>query len=291
MPAADRRQAEALMDLHRERELLDHMKDREAVHGGPSRKIYWAGGEPLLDPVHTKVMQSLAISPTASAISLTYNTNLSRLHVGEWNWLESLKAFRRVHIFVSVDALGEVGEYLRTGFLHSVFMTNFRELQAWRLGETRQVTLDLTLNLLNLFHLEPLMDFAIQEKVELDAKLMIESIANSYLMIDLLPRSLKDQAVRAALDAIRRRGQPRELERLRQTLELALQRSSWEECTSAQEFRSNCARAVRQWQVFERLRPSSITLKASLPPGIWQALPFANLASQVSVSQIGARNI
>jgi hypothetical protein len=220
-------------------------------------------------------MRNLAHSPKASTISLTYNTNLSRLRVGGWNWLESLMAFRRVHIFVSVDGLGEIGEYLRTGFRQEVFDENFRELQAWRQGRSRQVTLDLTLNLLNLYHLEPMMDFAIRERVELDAKLMIESLANSYLMIELLPRALKDRALETALCAIDKRGRPEELLGLRRTLQLALSRPSWEESLSPSEYQAKCARALRQWRAFEKLRPSPTTLQSSLPETAWGALPFS----------------
>ncbi|HRK06962.1 MAG TPA: twitch domain-containing radical SAM protein [Pseudobdellovibrionaceae bacterium] len=270
MPAKERREAESRMDVHREKEI------RLAFERGDLRKIYWAGGEPLLDPIHAKVMQELSSSPAASRVALTYNTNLSRLQAGDWNWLESLKSFRRVHLFVSVDGLGEVGQYLRTGFRDEVFRAHFRELQKWRKGQKRQVTLDLTLNLLNLFHLEPMMDFALQERVELDAKLMIESLANSYLMLELLPRSIKDEAVRQALAAIDRRGQPFELNRLRHTLNLALERPSLEESLTPTEYADYSRRAHRQRLAFEKVRPSPQTLQSLLPPEVWLALPLAS---------------
>lgn len=271
MPANERREAESRMDEHREREI------RMAFERGELRKIYWAGGEPLLDPIHARVMKALSASPAASRVALTYNTNLSRLHVGDWNWLASLKSFRRTHLFVSVDGLGEVGQYLRTGFRDEIFRANFRELQVWRKGQKRQVTLDLTLNLLNLFHLEPLMDFALQERVDLDAKLMIESIANSYLMMELLPRSIKDEAVRQALRAIDLRGQPLELSRLRRTLTLALERASLEESLTPSEYAEYSKLALRQLLAFEKVRPSPWTLQNLLPSDVWLSLPFASL--------------
>lgn len=74
------------------------------------RKIYFAGGEPLMIPEHELFLETLAASPAAKNITIEYNTNLTLLPP---RILELWKSFQEIRLGVSMDGRGEVNEYIR----------------------------------------------------------------------------------------------------------------------------------------------------------------------------------
>ena len=82
-------------------------------------EIYFAGGEPLIMDEHYLILQKL-INVGNTDIRLRYNTNLSRLSFKNWNVLELWKNFTKhkpenVDIYASLDGIGSVAEYSRSG--------------------------------------------------------------------------------------------------------------------------------------------------------------------------------
>ena len=81
--------------------------------------LYFAGGEPFVLEEHFKLLESLQ---NKKDISLMYNTNFSILKYKGKTIFEYLKDFRKVHFSISLDGLGEVGEFVRTGFDTKIFI-------------------------------------------------------------------------------------------------------------------------------------------------------------------------
>lgn len=78
------------------------------------KEIYWAGGEPLFNINHYKVLNRL-IELGKTDVFLRYNTNFTNLTFREFNFLDIIKHFDRVHFYFSQDGIADTAEYLRYG--------------------------------------------------------------------------------------------------------------------------------------------------------------------------------
>lgn len=109
-------------------ESVDHFMSQ--IEGGLPRieYIYFAGGEPLLQPEHYAVLERL-ISLGRTDLTLAYNTNLSVMASKDISIFDLWSRFRDVKVDASVDAAGELGAIVRKGFDWSVFVTNVKTLR------------------------------------------------------------------------------------------------------------------------------------------------------------------
>jgi MoaA/NifB/PqqE/SkfB family radical SAM enzyme len=109
--------------------------------------LYFAGGEPFVLEEHFALLESLK---NKKDISLMYNTNFSILKYKGKTIFEHLKDFRNVHFSISIDGLGEVGEFVRTGFDTKVFKKNLL-IMKWAIDHYKNITYDFqyTCSLLN----------------------------------------------------------------------------------------------------------------------------------------------
>ncbi len=90
-------------------------------------RIYFAGGEPLLQAGHRRAIELLVESGRAPLVDLVYNTNLTVLP----NWcLDAWTKFRRVDLGVSCDGVGELFEEIRQGARWSSLVGNLARLRA-----------------------------------------------------------------------------------------------------------------------------------------------------------------
>jgi len=78
------------------------------------KKVYFAGGEPMMQEDHYKVLEEL-IRIGRTDVEIRYNTNFSRLTLGDRNVVELWKQFNSVEISASLDASYEKAEYWRNG--------------------------------------------------------------------------------------------------------------------------------------------------------------------------------
>jgi len=105
----------------------------DVVKLGPSlRIIEFAGGEPLMDPMHYKVLE--ALHPYAENITVKYSTNLSKLSYGKYNALDSWTKFKKVDISLSCDGYPELNEYIRTESNNAELEENLKQVRK-ELGE------------------------------------------------------------------------------------------------------------------------------------------------------------
>jgi len=90
-------------------------------------EIWFAGGEPLYDDDHYKILDS--VMHRADEITLNYATNLSMLSNKKYNVVNYWKKFKKVIAAVSLDGPPELNEYIRSGADSKVIEDNIRLLQ------------------------------------------------------------------------------------------------------------------------------------------------------------------
>jgi organic radical activating enzyme len=76
--------------------------------------IHFAGGEPLLIENHYRLL-NLLIQNNRTNVSITYNTNMSRLSLANWDVLDLWKKFSNICVLASLDEVGARAEYIRKG--------------------------------------------------------------------------------------------------------------------------------------------------------------------------------
>lgn len=78
-------------------------------------RIYFAGGEPIMQREHFQVLKDLIDTDRAKNISLMYSTNGSKLKNGLGNMFEYWPHFKEVEVVFSLDGYGKPIEYWRSG--------------------------------------------------------------------------------------------------------------------------------------------------------------------------------
>jgi MoaA/NifB/PqqE/SkfB family radical SAM enzyme len=92
------------------------------------RRVEFAGGEPLMDPQHYKILDML--QPYAHQIEIKYATNLTTLGINKGRTVhEYWPNFRSVAVNVSLDGMGDVYEYIRGNANWDQVVQNIKEIQ------------------------------------------------------------------------------------------------------------------------------------------------------------------
>lgn len=156
------------------------------------REIYWVGGEPLMWPIHWKAMHHLVESGHAKEVIVRYNTNLSIIERDKTNLFDHLLPhFKHYNICASLDAIGDIGEFIRTGLVWEQFKDNFeyaRQNIANR--DDNELVLDLTLTLPGLFGLKDYIEYANQQDVKIYTKIVFDFDPSKILSPFALPKDL-----------------------------------------------------------------------------------------------------
>ena len=105
-----KRQLQQFHDQHVVKEFL------HAVENKKVKEFYWCGGEPLMWKIHWTAMQRVVELGYANEVFARYNSNMSRITFFGKNLFDDvLSKFQDWQINASIDATGEIGEYIRTG--------------------------------------------------------------------------------------------------------------------------------------------------------------------------------
>ena len=92
------------------------------------RRVEFAGGEPLMDPQHYRILDML--QPYAKQIEIKYATNGTTLGINKGRTIhEYWPNFRSVAVNVSIDGMGNVYEYIRGNSNWNQVVQNIKEIQ------------------------------------------------------------------------------------------------------------------------------------------------------------------
>ncbi len=94
------------------------------------QRIYFAGGEPLLDENHYLLLEKL-IKLGRTDVVLIYNSNASHLKYKKWNVLQLWQNFKAVQMSASIDAIGAPMELIRKGANWEETIKNLRMVRAF----------------------------------------------------------------------------------------------------------------------------------------------------------------
>ena len=111
-------------------------------------RIYFTGGEPLINKKHYEILDYCIEKGFAKNIILEYNTNGTTLNK---NLLEQWKHFAQIIICFSIDGINEYAHYIRYPSKWDVIEQNMREVDNSELTNILCTT-NLTLNILNVKH-------------------------------------------------------------------------------------------------------------------------------------------
>jgi hypothetical protein len=161
-----------------------------AVEQHRVEEIYWVGGEPLMYEQHWRYMPRIIKLGDGDKIYVRYNTNLSRVdHRGINLFRDILAKCRDWQICASLDGVGEVGEYIRTGLDYQKWLQNFRQ-GLEHSTHARQMRIDFTLTLPGMDQILLVEDLAEELGVEILTKVVF-SFSPEIVMSPLcLPREI-----------------------------------------------------------------------------------------------------
>lgn len=91
------------------------------------RRVEFAGGEPLMDPQHYRILDMLA--PYGDQIEIKYATNLSTLGKNNRTIWEYWPKFKSVAVNVSIDGMEKSYEYVRGNASWAELINNIQQIQ------------------------------------------------------------------------------------------------------------------------------------------------------------------
>ena len=91
------------------------------------RRVEFAGGEPLMDPTHYKILDMLA--PYGGNIEIKYATNLTMLGKNNRTIWQYWPKFKSVAVNVSIDGIGDSYEYVRGNASWAELVNNIKQIQ------------------------------------------------------------------------------------------------------------------------------------------------------------------
>lgn len=216
----------------------------DAICRGIVEEIYWVGGEPLMYDIHWRSMDRLSQDGNLSKVHLRYNSNLSRVRFGKYylyDWLPQAKDWT---MCASIDAIGPIGEFIRTGLDWEQWDQNFRAGVALPGGKDKML-LDLTLTGPGLFGLRDFVKYALELDVKIETKKMFAFHPDIVFSMLSWPRHILDRIVNDLLDDLRPIITPKQQTVIRE-LESLLQMPTFQEQfpdTAEQQFFNG-----RRWQ-------------------------------------------
>jgi len=121
-------------------------------------EIYFAGGEPLIMPEHYQILDRL-IELERTDVNIRYSTNFSKMIFKGKHIFDYWKEFPNLELYISIDGVGKIGEYVRKGYEDKVFEQNVLDYKNSGIKHT-DYAYAITYGTLNYLHLfDMVLDF------------------------------------------------------------------------------------------------------------------------------------
>ena len=162
------------------------------------RRVEFAGGEPLMDPQHYKILDML--KPYAKNIEIKYATNGTTLGIKGGRTIHDYwPYFKSVAVNVSIDGIHDVYNYIRSNGDFNLVEQNIKEIQT--IPNVNRVVGAFTAQAGNILQAAECIDYFLNEM-----GIVFYSHRVSYpnvLSAQVLPQQLKDEAIKR-LEAVDR---------------------------------------------------------------------------------------
>ena len=153
------------------------------------KSVYFAGGEPLINNTHWDILKTLYDNEMWD-VHVRYNTNLMKTKYKGMDALDMWEKFNRLSVAVSVDAVGELAEYARTGTVWQTLENNIK-----RLAEYHRMQANITTSLLTVHELDKTIRH-LQHIGVADVYYFNVLRTPNFLSINLLPSEYKEQLLK-----------------------------------------------------------------------------------------------
>jgi MoaA/NifB/PqqE/SkfB family radical SAM enzyme len=161
-------------------------------------QFYFAGGEPLINETHYKILQ-LLIDHKKTQVAIKYTTNFSLLKFKQHDVLDYWKKFENISVGASIDLMGPAADYVRNGVEYSVIEKNYFDLKAACPKVLFEI--DSVLSLYNVINMCDLQQHWIQQMGLSPSNMRFTTLVDpEYLSLQVLPGVFKQQA-QARIDA------------------------------------------------------------------------------------------
>jgi MoaA/NifB/PqqE/SkfB family radical SAM enzyme len=163
------------------------------------RRVEFAGGEPLMDPQHYRILDML--KPYGHQIEIKYATNGTTLGIkGGRNIHDYWPHFRSVAVNVSIDGIGAVYEYIRGNSDWEEVVHNIKEIQT--IPNVSRIVGAVAVQVSNILILDKMIEYFLNEL----GIVFYTNMVNypNVLSAQVLPKNLKTIAVNR-LEAVKER--------------------------------------------------------------------------------------
>ena len=157
--------------------------------------VDFAGGEPLIDPLHYRILDLLL--ERAPEIKLKYSTNLTRLKFKDAHVFDYWKKFKSVSVYASVDGIGDVYDYIRSGARFKDIESNLDQIMKNQSISFDEIGVACTIQVYNVFQLPEIMDYFSKRGIHFHSHRVTYP---AFLNTQVLPRDLKAQASESILE-------------------------------------------------------------------------------------------
>jgi sulfatase maturation enzyme AslB (radical SAM superfamily) len=154
------------------------------------RRVEFAGGEPLMDPQHYKILDKLM--PYGKNIEIKYATNLTTLGIkGKRNIHEYWPNFKSIAVNVSIDGIGDVYEYIRGNSNWNELIRNVKEIQ--KISNINRIVGAVAVQVSNVLILDQMIEYFLDDLGIVFYTNMVNH--PNVLSAQVLPEELKELAI------------------------------------------------------------------------------------------------
>jgi MoaA/NifB/PqqE/SkfB family radical SAM enzyme len=159
------------------------------------RRVEFAGGEPLMDPTHYKILDKLATY--GHQIEIKYATNLTMLGKGKRTIWEYWPKFKSVAVNVSIDGIGPSYEYIRGNADWDEVIANIKDIQS--IPNISRIVGAVAVQVSNVLILDKMIEYFLDEL----GIVFYTNMVNypQALSIQVLPLELKELAIKRLQEA------------------------------------------------------------------------------------------
>jgi hypothetical protein len=154
------------------------------------RRVEFAGGEPLMDPQHYRILDMLA--PYGNNIEIKYATNLTILGKNNRTVWEYWPKFKSVAVNVSIDGIGNTYEYIRGNASWAELVNNIKQIQT--ISNISRIVGAVTVQVSNVLILDKMIEYFLD-----DLGIIFHTHRVEYpklLSAHVLPTNLRELAIK-----------------------------------------------------------------------------------------------
>ena len=156
------------------------------------RSIYFAGGEPLIQPQQYQFLDKL-IEHGITDVQLHYQTNGSFLEYGKHDIFDYLHQFKKVSVSISLDGTKDVAEYIRTGINWRTTTKNLKKYITER--SKNELHMNFVVSALNVLNVVDFFDTMDSYDIVFTNNISINQVTEPrYLRPSVLPEEIRLKA-------------------------------------------------------------------------------------------------